>query len=112
MVISKIEMWVMNPKVSRAAHELLLAVAINCTSYTQMDADVKCLNLPKIPTVLTFFSRFPGDLAVLQAALQEQAQHESVPAVREGARGRAPREPARIGQARKDFFLFLAFTIG
>ena len=38
--MTKIEVWVMNPKVSRAAHELLLAVAINCTSYTQMDADV------------------------------------------------------------------------
>ncbi len=39
-VISKIEMWVMNPKVSRVAHELLLSMSINCNTYTPMDAEV------------------------------------------------------------------------
>ncbi len=33
-------MWVMNPKVSRAAHELLLAVAMNCNTHTPMDVEV------------------------------------------------------------------------
>jgi len=40
IVISKIEMWVMNPKVSRLAHELLLAVALNCSTNTPIDMEV------------------------------------------------------------------------
>ncbi len=39
-VISKIEMWVMNPKVSRVAHDLLLTVAINSNTHTPVDVDV------------------------------------------------------------------------
>lgn len=39
-VIPKIEMWVMNPKVSRVAHELLLTVSINCNTHTQIDVEV------------------------------------------------------------------------
>jgi len=39
-VIPKIEMWVMNPKVSRLAHDLLMAVAVNCATNTPMDVEV------------------------------------------------------------------------
>ena len=33
-------MWVMNPKLSRVAHDLLLSVALNCNTYSQMDREV------------------------------------------------------------------------
>ena len=31
LVVPKLEMWIMNPKVGRTAQELLMAVAMNCT---------------------------------------------------------------------------------
>ena len=33
-------MWIMNPKVSRAAQELLMAVAMNCTTHTNDEVEV------------------------------------------------------------------------
>ena len=43
IVISKVEMWIMNPKVSRVAQELLMTVALNCNTHTQMDETVLVL---------------------------------------------------------------------
>lgn len=40
IVMSKIEMWVMSPKVSKIAQELLTSVALNCNTHTQIDIDV------------------------------------------------------------------------
>ena len=39
-VISKVEMWIMNPKVSRVAQELLMTVAMNCNSHSQNDMEI------------------------------------------------------------------------
>ena len=33
-------MWIMNPKVSRAAQELLMAVAMNCSTHTNDEVEV------------------------------------------------------------------------
>ena len=40
MVVPKLEMWIMNPKVSRPAQELLMAVAMNCSTHTNEDVEV------------------------------------------------------------------------
>ena len=40
MVLSKLEMWIMNPKISRAAQELLIAVAMNCNTHSHQDVEV------------------------------------------------------------------------
>ena len=40
IVVPKLEMWIMNPKVSRAAQELLMAVAMNCTTHTNDEVEV------------------------------------------------------------------------
>ena len=42
-MISKVEMWIMNPKVSRVAQELLMTVAMSCNTYTQIDIEVLVL---------------------------------------------------------------------
>ena len=34
------EMWIMNPKISRPAQDLLLSVAVNSTTHSQADVDV------------------------------------------------------------------------
>ena len=39
-VITKLEMWIMNPKISRPAQDLLLSVAVNCSTHSQADVDV------------------------------------------------------------------------
>jgi len=39
-VITKLEMWIMNPKISRPAQDLLLSVAVNCNTHSQADIDV------------------------------------------------------------------------
>ena len=39
-VITKLEMWIMNPKISRQAQDLLLSVAVNCCTHSQADIDV------------------------------------------------------------------------
>ena len=39
-VIPKIEMWIMNHKISRPAQELLMAVAMNCNTHSQQDIEV------------------------------------------------------------------------
>ena len=39
IVVPKLEMWIMNPKVSRAAQELLMAVAMNCTTHTNDEVE-------------------------------------------------------------------------
>jgi integrator complex subunit 1 len=33
-------MWIMNPKISRPAQDLLLSVAVNCNTHSQADIDV------------------------------------------------------------------------
>ena len=40
MVLAKLEMWIMNPKISRAAQELLMAVAMNCNTHSHQDVEV------------------------------------------------------------------------
>ena len=40
IVVPKLEMWIMNPKVSRAAQELLMAVAMNCSTHTNDEVEV------------------------------------------------------------------------
>ena len=40
LVVAKLEMWIMNPKISRAAQDLLMAVAMNCKTHSQQDLDV------------------------------------------------------------------------
>jgi len=40
IVISKLEMWIMNPKISRQGQDLLLSLAANCTSHTATDVDI------------------------------------------------------------------------
>lgn len=40
MVLPKLEMWIMNPKISRAAQELLMAVAMNCNTHSHQDVEV------------------------------------------------------------------------
>ena len=39
IVVPKLEMWIMNPKVSRAAQELLMAVAMNCSTHTNDEVE-------------------------------------------------------------------------
>jgi len=33
-------MWIMNPKISRPAQDLLLSVAVNCSTHSQADVEV------------------------------------------------------------------------
>ena len=40
LVVPKLEMWIMNPKVGRTAQELLMAVAMNCTGRDSQDLEV------------------------------------------------------------------------
>ena len=40
MVVQKLEMWIMNPKISRPAQDLLMAVAMNCNTHTGQDTEV------------------------------------------------------------------------
>ena len=40
IVVPKLEMWIMNPKVSRPAQELMMAVAMNCTNQVPEDLEV------------------------------------------------------------------------
>ena len=40
LVVPKLEMWIMNHKISRPAQELLMAVAINCNTHSQQDIEV------------------------------------------------------------------------
>ena len=40
LVVPKLEMWIMNPKISRPAQELLMGVAMNCNTYSQQDIEV------------------------------------------------------------------------
>ena len=40
LVVPKLEMWIMNPKVGRTAQELLMAVAMNCTGRDNQDLEV------------------------------------------------------------------------
>jgi integrator complex subunit 1 len=39
-VITKLEMWIMNPKIFRPAQDLLLSVAVNCTTHSPADVEV------------------------------------------------------------------------
>ena len=40
LVVPKLEMWIMNPKISRPAQDLLMAVAMNCNTHTTQDTEV------------------------------------------------------------------------
>ncbi len=40
MVVPKLEMWIMNPKISRPAQELLMGIAMNCNTHNQHDIEV------------------------------------------------------------------------
>lgn len=40
LVVPKLEMWIMNHKISRPAQELLMAVAMNCNTHSQQDVEV------------------------------------------------------------------------
>ena len=40
LVVPKLEMWIMNPKISRPAQDLLMAVVMNCNTHTTQDTDV------------------------------------------------------------------------
>ena len=40
IVVSRLEMWMHNPKISKPAQELLVYVCYNCTSHTQRDVEV------------------------------------------------------------------------
>ena len=40
LVVPKLEMWIMNPKISRPAQDLLMAVAMNCNSHSPQDIEV------------------------------------------------------------------------
>ncbi|CAG0882989.1 unnamed protein product [Darwinula stevensoni] len=40
LVIQRLEMWLQNPKLGRVANELLMAVAINCSTNAQIDVEV------------------------------------------------------------------------
>ena len=61
-VITKLEMWIMNPKISRQAQDLLLSVAVNCCTHSQADIDVIGnfikLRLKNKPNVNLYLVRF------------------------------------------------------
>ena len=40
IVVSRLEMWMHNPKISKPAQELLVYVCYNCTSHTQRDVEI------------------------------------------------------------------------
>jgi integrator complex subunit 1 len=40
LVVPKLEMWIMNPKISRPAQELLMAVSLNCRTHSAIDNEV------------------------------------------------------------------------
>lgn len=40
MVAPKLEMWIMNPKISRPAQDLLMALAMNCNTHSPQDVEV------------------------------------------------------------------------
>jgi len=60
LVVSKLEMWLMNPKVSRPAQDLLQAVALNCCTHSVMDTEVIVhltkLRLKNKPNITFFLS--------------------------------------------------------
>ena len=39
-VANKLEMWLINPKISRAAQELLRSVCLNCNTHSEKDVEV------------------------------------------------------------------------
>ena len=43
IVASKLEIWLINPKIARSAQELLRSVCLNCTTGSQIDVEVMVL---------------------------------------------------------------------
>ena len=73
---SRLEMWMMNPKISRSAQELLCGVTLNCVTHTAMDVEVMVLltklRLKSKPNINLFLScikdlctAHPSNLATL-----------------------------------------------
>ena len=61
---SRLEMWMMNPKISRSAQELLCGVTLNCVTHSAIDIEVR-------PPLLLLLSS-PGDGAANQAEAEVQ----------------------------------------
>ncbi|XP_023242494.1 integrator complex subunit 1-like [Centruroides sculpturatus] len=60
MVAQKLEMWLQNPKLTRPAQDLLLAVCLNCSQHNQHDVDIISLlikiRLKTKPVINHFFA--------------------------------------------------------
>ena len=76
LAASRLEMWMMNPKISRSAQELLCGVTLNCVTHTQSDVEVMVLltklrlkSKPNINLFLTCIKELsvahPNNLATL-----------------------------------------------
>ena len=60
IVTGKLEMWLMNPKISRSAQELLRSVTLNCVTHSPLDVEVMVLltklRLKTKPNITLFLS--------------------------------------------------------
>eukprot|EP00092_Neocalanus_flemingeri_P015764 GFUD01017066.1.p1 GENE.GFUD01017066.1~~GFUD01017066.1.p1 ORF type:complete len:2079 (+),score=577.03 GFUD01017066.1:73-6309(+) len=60
VVTAKLEMWLMNPKISRSAQELLRGVTLNCVTHSAVDVEVMVLltklRLKTKPNITLFLS--------------------------------------------------------